>query len=121
MKQIAESYLGYEVKDAVITVPAYFNQSQRMSTQDAGKIAGLNVLRIINEPTAASLAFDLDNRTVEERNILVFDFGGGTFDVSVLTIGGGINEVKSTSGDTHLGGQDLDNLFVDYCVNLYKE
>lgn len=121
MKQIAESYLGYEVKDAVITVPAYFNHSQRTSTQDAGKIAGLNVIRIINEPTAACLAFDLENRTAEERNILVFDFGGGTFDVSVLCIGDGINEVKATSGDTHLGGQDLDNLFVEYCANLYKE
>jgi heat shock protein 1/8 len=121
MKQIAETYLGYEVSDAVITVPAYFNQSQRTSTQDAGKIAGLNVRRIINEPTAASLAFDLEYRTAEKRNVLVFDFGGGTFDVSVLCIGKGINEVRATSGDTHLGGQDLDNLFVDYCNDLYKE
>ena len=104
MKQIAEIYLGYEVKDAVITVPAYFNQAQKMATKDAGKIAGLNVLRIINEPTAASLAFDIENRTVDDRNILVFDFGGGTFDVTVLCIGNGNNEVLSTSGDTHLGG-----------------
>ena len=104
MKQIAEIYLGYEVKDAVITVPAYFNQAQKMATKDGGKIAGLNVLRIINEPTAASLAFDIENRTVDDRNILVFDFGGGTFDVTVLCIGDGNNEVLSTSGDTHLGG-----------------
>jgi molecular chaperone DnaK (HSP70) len=116
MKQIAEIYLGYEVSDAVITVPAYFNQAQKMATQDAGKIAGLNVLRIINEPTAASLAFDIENRTVDDRNILVFDFGGGTFDVTVLCIGDGVNEVKSTSGDTHLGGQDIDTKFVEYCV-----
>ncbi len=104
MKNIAEVYLGEEVKDAVITVPAYFNQKQRMATQDAGRIAGLNILRIINEPTAASLAFDIENRTADDRNILVFDFGGGTFDVTVLCIGDGVNEVKSTSGDTHLGG-----------------
>jgi heat shock 70kDa protein 1/2/6/8 len=92
-----------------------------MATQDAGKIAGLNVLRIINEPTAASLAFDIENRTVDDRNILVFDFGGGTFDVTVLCIGDGVNEVKSTSGDTHLGGQDLDTKFVEYCVQQFKE
>jgi molecular chaperone DnaK (HSP70) len=91
-----------------------------MATKDAGRIAGLNVLRIINEPTAASLAFDISNRTVDDRNILVFDFGGGTFDVTVLCIGDGVNEAKSTSGDTHLGGQDLDTAFVTYCVEQFK-
>ena len=121
MKEIAETYLGYEVKDAVITVPAYFNQAQKMATKDAGKIAGLNVLRIINEPTAASLAFDIEYRTADDRNILVFDFGGGTFDVTVLCIGDGVNDVKATSGDTHLGGQDIDTKLVEYCVEQFKE
>lgn len=104
MKRIAEAYLGYEVKNAVITVPAYFTNAQKTATHDAGKIAGLNVLRIINEPTAASLAFELDTKSVDDRNIMVFDFGGGTFDVTVLCVGDGNNEVKSTSGDNHLGG-----------------
>ena len=103
MKQTAEDYLGEEVTDAVITVPAYFNDSQRQATKDAGKIAGLNVQRIINEPTAASLAYGLDKK--EEEKIAVFDLGGGTFDVSILEIGDGVFEVKSTNGDTFLGGE----------------
>jgi len=107
MKTIAENYLGKEVQNAVITVPAYFNDSQRQSTKDAGLIAGLNVLRIINEPTAAAIAFGLDKKD-KERNILVFDLGGGTFDVSLLTIDGGVFEVIATNGDTHLGGEDFD-------------
>ena len=114
MKEIAESYLGKEVKNAVITVPAYFNDQQRQSTKDAGAIAGLNVLRIINEPTAAAIAYGLDKK--DERNVLIFDLGGGTFDVSILTIEEGIFEVKATAGDTHLGGEDFDNRMVDYCL-----
>ena len=113
MKDIAESYLGGEVKNAVITVPAYFNDSQRQSTKDAGTIAGLNVLRIINEPTAAAIAYGLDKK--ESQNVLIFDLGGGTFDVSVLTIDDGIFEVKATAGDTHLGGEDFDNRMIEYC------
>eukprot|EP00121_Abeoforma_whisleri_P001379 Awhi_evm1s1226 len=109
MKEIAEGYLGTEVKDAVVTVPAYFNDAQRQATKDAGQIAGLNVLRIINEPTAAAIAYGLDKKVKEERNVLIFDLGGGTFDVSILTIEDGIFEVKSTAGDTHLGGEDFDN------------
>lgn len=108
MKDIASTYLGYEVMDAVVTVPAYFNQSQKNATIDAGKIAGLNVLRIINEPTAASLAFSLNKISADDKYILVFDFGGGTFDVTVLNISEDANEVKATSGDTHLGGSDID-------------
>jgi len=120
MKAIAESYLGGEVKNAVITVPAYFNDSQRQATKDAAKIAGLRVLRIINEPTAAAIAYGLDKTDGRERNVLVFDFGGGTFDVSVLCMEDGILEVKGTSGDTHLGGEDLDNRMVDYCAQEFK-
>lgn len=119
MKQTADAYLGGHVKDAVVTVPAYFNDSQRQATKDAGTIAGLNVLRIINEPTAAALAYGLDNAKNMEKNILIFDLGGGTFDVSILTIDSGIFEVKSTAGDTHLGGEDFDNRMVDHFVNEF--
>merc|ERR1719321_826121 len=112
MKEIAESYLGKTVKNAVVTVPAYFNDSQRQATKDAGAIAGLNVMRIINEPTAAAIAYGLDKKGAGERNVLIHDMGGGTFDVSVLTIEDGIFEVKSTAGDTHLGGEDFDNRLV---------
>jgi endoplasmic reticulum chaperone BiP len=119
MKQIAENYLGREVKHAVITVPAYFNDSQRQSTKDAGTISGLNVLRIINEPTAAAIAYGLDKKD-KEKNILVFDLGGGTFDVSLLTIDSGVFEVVATNGDTHLGGDDFDNRILDYIVKLIK-
>ena len=120
MKKIAEDYLGREVKHAVITVPAYFNDSQRQSTKDAGVIAGLNVLRIINEPTAAAIAYGLDKKD-KERNILVFDLGGGTFDVSMLTIDSGVFEVISTNGDTHLGGEDFDNRVLDYLLKVIKK
>src|SRR5438105_5431707 len=120
MKEIAEKYLGREVKHAVITVPAYFNDSQRQATKDAGLIAGLNVLRIINEPTAAAIAYGLDKKVEGERNVLIFDLGGGTFDVSVLTIDDGIFEVKSTAGDTHLGGEDFDNRMVNHFVEEFK-
>ena len=119
MKEIAEAYLGGEVKNAVITVPAYFNDSQRQATKDAGAICGLNVLRIINEPTAAAIAYGLDKKG-GERNVLIFDLGGGTFDVSLLTIEDGIFEVKATAGDTHLGGEDFDNRMVDYCMEEFK-
>ena len=119
MKQTAEDYLGEKVTDAVITVPAYFNDSQRQATKDAGKIAGLNVLRIINEPTAASLAYGLDKKN--EMTIAVFDLGGGTFDVSVLDLGDGVFEVKSTNGDTFLGGEDFDQLIIDYVANEFKK
>lgn len=122
MKEIAESYLGTDVTDAVITVPAYFNDGQRQATKDAGAIAGLNVLRIINEPTAAAIAYGLDKKTKGdgEQNILIFDLGGGTFDVSLLTIDDGIFEVKATAGDTHLGGEDFDNRLVAWCVQEFK-
>ncbi|CAF1246276.1 unnamed protein product [Rotaria sp. Silwood1] len=120
MKQMAEAYLGNKVSDAVITVPAYFNDSQRQATKDAAVIAGLNVLRIINEPTAAAIAYGLDKKVSSERNVLVFDLGGGTFDVSVLKIQEGIFEVKSTAGDTHLGGEDFDNLMVVHFVQEFK-
>ena len=120
MKEIAESYVGEDITDAVITVPAYFNDSQRQATKDAGVIAGLNVLRIINEPTAAAIAYGLDNKSEEEKNVLIFDLGGGTFDVSLLTIEEGIFEVKATAGDTHLGGEDFDNLLVNYFKNEFK-
>jgi len=122
MKETAESYLGHEVKDAVVTVPAYFNDSQRQATKDAGVIAGLNILRIINEPTAAAIAYGLDKKksSNKESNVLIFDLGGGTFDVSILTIDGGIFEVKSTAGDTHLGGEDFDNRLVDHFVTEFK-
>ena len=120
MKEIAESYLGSTVTDAVITVPAYFNDGQRQATKDAGSIAGLNVLRIINEPTAAAIAYGLDKKGMGESNILIFDLGGGTFDVSLLTIDDGIFEVKATAGDTHLGGEDFDNRLVSWCVQEFK-
>ncbi|KAJ5755354.1 hypothetical protein N7533_004897 [Penicillium manginii] len=120
MRETAEAYLGGTVNNAVITVPAYFNDSQRQATKDAGLIAGLNVLRIINEPTAAAIAYGLDKKTEGERNVLIFDLGGGTFDVSLLTIEEGIFEVKSTAGDTHLGGEDFDNRLVNHFVNEFK-
>ncbi|XP_068173736.1 heat shock 70 kDa protein 1 [Antennarius striatus] len=120
MKETAEAYLGRKVSNAVITVPAYFNDSQRQATKDAGVIAGLNVMRIINEPTAAAIAYGLDKVQSGERNVLIFDLGGGTFDVSILTIEGGIFEVKSTAGDTHLGGEDFDNILVNHFVEEFK-
>jgi len=120
MKETAEAYLGTKVTDAVVTVPAYFNDSQRQATKDAGAICGLNVLRIINEPTAAAIAYGLDKKGSGERNILIYDMGGGTFDVSILTIEDGIFEVKSTAGDTHLGGEDFDNRIVDFCMQDFK-
>ncbi|KAK9050187.1 hypothetical protein SSX86_010385 [Deinandra increscens subsp. villosa] len=123
MKETAEGYLGKTVKDAVITVPAYFNDSQRQATKDAGTIAGLNVIRMINEPTAAAIAYGLDNKTdiVGKINVLVFDLGGGTFDVSLMTIEeGGSFEVKAVTGNTHLGGEDFDNRMVDHCVREFK-
>lgn len=120
MKETAEAYLGQKVTDVVITVPAYFNDSQRQATKDAGVIAGLNVLRIINEPTAAAIAYGLDKKSGGEKNVLIFDLGGGTFDVSVLTIDNGIFEVKSTAGDTHLGGEDFDNRLVNHFVQEFK-
>ena len=119
MKQTAEDYLGEKVNDAVITVPAYFNDSQRQATKDAGKIAGLNVLRIINEPTAAALAYGLDKK--KDEKIAVFDLGGGTFDISILELGDGVFEVKSTNGDTHLGGEDFDQRVMDYLVAEFKK
>ncbi|CAF4024342.1 unnamed protein product [Rotaria sordida] len=121
MKEIAEAYLGRKVSDAVVTVPAYFNDSQRQATKDAGIIAGLNVLRIINEPTAAAIAYGLDKKkTTGEKNVLIFDLGGGTFDVSVLVIDQGVFEVKSTAGDTHLGGEDFDNRMVTHFIQEFK-
>jgi len=121
MKETAEAYLGHAIKDAVVTVPAYFNDSQRQATKDAGVISGLNVLRIINEPTAAAIAYGLDKKKgAAECNVLIFDLGGGTFDVSILTIEEGIFEVKSTAGDTHLGGEDFDNRMVDHFVQEFK-
>ena len=122
MKETAEAFLGKEVKDAVVTVPAYFNDSQRQATKDAGVISGLNVLRIINEPTAAAIAYGLDKKSTStaERNVLIFDLGGGTFDVSLLTIEEGIFEVKSTAGDTHLGGEDFDNRLVNHFTQEFK-
>ncbi|XP_071829868.1 heat shock cognate 71 kDa protein-like isoform X2 [Apostichopus japonicus] len=116
MKETAEAYLGQEVLKAVITVPAYFNDSQRQATKDAGVIAGLQVLRLINEPSAAAIAYGLDKKVGQERNVLIFDLGGGTFDVSVLTIEDGIFEVKSTAGNTHLGGEDFDNKMVEHFI-----
>jgi len=120
MKETAEKYLGQEVTKAVITVPAYFNDAQRQATKDAGKIAGLEVLRIINEPTAASLAYGLDKKK-ENKKIAVYDLGGGTFDVSILELGDGVFEVKSTNGDTFLGGEDFDNTIVDYLIGEFKK
>jgi heat shock protein 1/8 len=121
MKETAETYLGQQVKDAVITVPAYFNDAQRQATKDAGLIAGLNVLRIINEPTAAAIAYGLDKNHKDEKHVLIYDCGGGTFDVSVLTIDDGVFEVKSTGGDTHLGGSDIDNYLVQYLAEEFKK
>jgi len=120
MKETAEAFLGKEVKNAVVTVPAYFNDAQRQATKDAGTIAGLNVLRIINEPTAAAIAYGLDKKN-KEQNILVFDLGGGTFDVSILTIDSGVFEVVSTAGDTHLGGSDFDQRIMEYFIKLIKK
>merc|ERR1711939_791712 len=120
MKETAAAFVGKDIKDVVVTVPAYFNDSQRQATKDAGAIAGLNVLRIINEPTAAAIAYGLDKKSAGETNVLIFDLGGGTFDVSLLTIDDGIFEVKSTAGDTHLGGEDFDNRFVNHFVNEFK-
>lgn len=122
MREIAEAYLGTTIKNAVVTVPAYFNDSQRQATKDAGVIAGLNVMRIINEPTAAAIAYGLDKKasSVGEKNVLIFDLGGGTFDVSLLTIEEGIFEVKATAGDTHLGGEDFDNRMVNHFVQEFK-
>jgi heat shock protein 5 len=121
MKTIAESYLGKDVTHAVVTVPAYFNDAQRQATKDAGTIAGLNVMRIINEPTAAAIAYGLDKGDEGEKNVLVFDLGGGTFDVSLLTIDSGVFEVVSTNGDTHLGGEDFDQRVMDHFMKLYKK
>lgn len=121
MKEVADVYLGGKVTDAVVTVPAYFNDSQRQATKDAGIIAGLNVLRIINEPTAAALAYGLDKNLKGDKNVLIFDLGGGTFDVSVLAIDeGSLFQVKSTAGDTHLGGEDFDNRLVDHFVQEFQ-
>ena len=119
MKDVAEQYLGTKITNTVVTVPAYFNDAQRQATKDAGKIAGLNVMRIINEPTAAAIAYGLE-KTGGERNVLIFDLGGGTFDVSLLTIEEGIFEVKATNGDTHLGGEDFDNRVLEFCINDFK-
>jgi L1 cell adhesion molecule like protein len=121
MKTIAEDFLGETVKNAVVTVPAYFNDSQRQATKDAGTIAGLNVQRIINEPTAAAIAYGLDSAVKKEQHVLIFDLGGGTFDVSLLSIDSGVFEVKSTAGDTHLGGEDFDQRMMDYLVKEFKK
>ena len=120
MKETAEAYLGKKVTHAVVTVPAYFNDAQRQATKDAGTIAGLHVLRIINEPTAAAIAYGLDKKGGESQ-IIVYDLGGGTFDVSLLSIDDGVFEVLATAGDTHLGGEDFDNRVIDYLVKLYKK
>src|SRR5262245_634298 len=119
LKQAAEDYLGEKVTDAVITVPAYFNDAQRQATKDAGKIAGLDVKRIINEPTAAALAYGLDKK--KDETIAVYDFGGGTFDISILEVGEGVVEVKATNGDTHLGGDDLDDRVIEWLVAEFKK
>ncbi|KAM1708265.1 hypothetical protein TB1_001331 [Malus domestica] len=123
MREIAEAYLNSTVKNAVITVPAYFNDSQRQATKNAGSIAGLNVMRIINEPTAAAIAYGIDRKAgwYSKRNVMIFDLGGGTLDVSLLTIGDGVFQVKATAGDTHLGGEDFDNKMVDFCVEQFKK
>src|SRR5882672_11148119 len=119
LKEAAEAYLGEKVTDAVITVPAYFNDSQRQATKNAGQIAGLNVLRIINEPTAASLAYGLDKK--KDETIAVYDFGGGTFDISILEVGDGIVEVKATNGDTHLGGDNIDQRVIDWIIEEFRK
>ena len=118
MKEIAEDFLGQTVKNVVVTIPAYFNDLQRHATKDVGLIAGVNVLRIINEPTAAAIAYGLDKKSIstKEKNVLIFDLGGGMFDVSILTIKERIFEVKATAGDTHLGGEDFDNRMVNHFV-----
>ena len=121
MKEIAEAYMGEDIQNAVITVPAYFNDAQRQATKDAGVIAGLNVLRIINEPTAAAIAYGLDKKGDKEINILIYDLGGGTFDVSLLAIDDGVFEVKATAGDTHLGGEDFDRRMMEYCMADFKK
>ena len=118
LKKAAEDYLGTSVTEAVITVPAYFNDAQRQATKDAGKIAGLDVKRIVNEPTAAALAYGLDKK--KDETIAVYDFGGGTFDISILEVGEGVIEVKSTNGDTHLGGDNLDQRIVDWLIAEFK-
>ena len=122
MKEIAEAYLGSTIKNVVVTVPSYFNDSQRQATKDANIISGLNVMRIINEPTAAAIAYGLDKKatSVGEKNVLIFDLGGGTFDVSLLTIEEGIFEVKATAGDTHLGGEDFDICLVNHFTHEFK-
>jgi len=120
MKEVAEAYLGKTVKHAVVTVPAYFNDAQRQATKDAGVIAGLDVLRIINEPTAAAIAYGMDKQQ-GEKNIVVFDLGGGTFDVSLLQIDNGVFEVISTAGDTHLGGEDFDQRLTEHFVKVFKK
>src|SRR5271163_2173217 len=119
LKEAAESYLGHKIRKAVITVPAYFNDSQRQATKDAGQIAGLEVARIINEPTAAALAYGLEKKKNEK--IAVFDLGGGTFDISILEIGDGVFEVKATNGDTHLGGDDWDQILIDYVASEFQK
>ena len=119
LKKAAEDYLGQSVTEAVITVPAYFNDAQRQATKDAGKIAGLDVKRIVNEPTAAALAYGLDKK--KDETIAVYDFGGGTFDISILEVGEGVIEVKSTNGDTHLGGDNLDQRIVDWLIGEFKQ
>lgn len=120
MKKTAEDYLGYEVSEAVITVPAYFNDAQRQATKEAGEISGLKVLRIINEPTAAALAYGLDKKHTDTK-VAVFDLGGGTFDISILELGDGVFEVKSTNGDTHLGGDDFDQVIIDWLSQEFKK
>jgi molecular chaperone DnaK len=119
LKQAAEDHLGQKITQAVITVPAYFNDSQRQATKDAGKIAGLEVLRIVNEPTAAALAYGLDKK--KDETIAVFDFGGGTFDISILEVGEGVVEVKSTNGDTHLGGDNIDQRLIEWIIDEFKK
>lgn len=119
MKKVAEDFLGHEVTEAVVTVPAYFNDSQRQATKEAGEIAGLNIKRIINEPTAAALAYGLDKKS-KDMTIVVYDLGGGTFDVSILELGDGVFEVKSTNGDTHLGGDDFDHVIIDWMADQFK-
>src|SRR3981189_2985741 len=119
LKKAAEDYLGSSVNEAVITVPAYFNDAQRQATKDAGKIAGLDVKRIVNEPTAAALAYGLDKK--KDETIAVFDFGGGTFDISILEVGDGVVEVKSTNGDTHLGGDNIDHKLIEWIITEFKK
>lgn len=121
LKETAETFLGEPVTHAVVTVPAYFNDAQRQATKDAGAIAGLEVARVLNEPTAAAIAYGLDRPSPNEESVLVFDLGGGTFDVTLLTIDHGVFEVKATAGDTHLGGEDFDHRMVDYCIAQFKK